>query len=255
MLLNLQEPTILNAIYMTDSRTGEAPAKPHHTLVVRLNKKTVYRFSDLEYTLSRGDGIFIPAGVRYNVKTFGEKSEYIVVRFLCELNEGAPILLHSDELGETLAVHSELCRAMIFEDEKSRYRSLSLFYRLLSCLSPGIGEDHYIDSKSINLIRPALTYLENNIFHSELVVGELHALCGISDFYFRTIFKSYTGMQPQKYVMAKRLERSRELFENELHPKVKDVAIAVGYNDPYYFSRIYKKHFGYAPSETKHTEI
>ena len=62
-------------------------------------------------------------------------------------------------------------------------------------------------------------------------------------------------MQPQKYVMAKRLDRARELFEHELHPRVKDVAAAVGYSDPYYFSRLYKKQFGYAPSETRYAEL
>ena len=255
MSLGISGPSILSAIHLADSKIGKAPAKPHHTLVIRLNTKTLYRFSDTECVLLRGDAIFIPSGVSYHVSVIGGSSEYLVVRFLADVSEKDPIILHCDELGETLMLHSELCRSMIFDSDKSRYRALSLFYRILSGLSSGTANNHYMNSKSISLIRPALLHLENNIFSSELVTGELHDLCGISDFYFRSIFKSYTGMQPQKYIMAKRLERAREMFENELNPRVKDIALAVGYNDPYYFSRIYKKHFGYAPSKTGYADL
>ena len=238
---------ILGAYHTSTQKPFDIRSKPHRSLVIRLNKHTVYRTGDEKISSVRGDAVFIPLGSTYTAQAFGENNELLAVRFSSD-EAGEWEVMHVDDIGEARAIHSELCRALVFNDRKSKMRQLSLFYRLLSILSEGQAEERYISRQKLEKIRPALEYIEKNIYSQDLKVGELHRLVGLSDVYFREIFTAHTGMKPQAYVTAKRLDRANELIEDGVMTKVKDVAEEVGYADPLYFSRIYKKRFGHAPS-------
>ncbi|MGK0390769.1 MAG: signal transduction histidine kinase/DNA-binding response OmpR family regulator, partial [Maribacter sp.] len=61
--------------------------------------------------------------------------------------------------------------------------------------------------------------------------------------------KALTGLTPNKYVRAVRLQLAKELLENKEYATVKDVAHKVGFQKIEYFSTLYKKQFGKSPSE------
>ena len=46
------------------------------------------------------------------------------------------------------------------------------------------------------------------------------------------------------------MEKAREIL-SEGHFSIQTVAKRVGYDDPYYFSKLFKKKFGYSPSTFK----
>lgn len=238
---------INRAYYRSTSKDYNIRARADRALVIRLNKKLVYSVGGECIETVRGDALFIPRGASYTTHNRSGENDYIIVGFSSD-EDGFWEVMHVDDIGEARAVHSELCRALVFDDRKSRMRALSLFYRLLSLISEGRGSEEYLSERKIDMIRPALDYVEKNIFSPDLKMGELHALCNISDVYFRKIFIAYAGSSPQSYVTEKRLERAREIIDEGAFGKVKDVALAVGYTDALYFSRMYKKRFGYAPS-------
>jgi YesN/AraC family two-component response regulator len=49
-----------------------------------------------------------------------------------------------------------------------------------------------------------------------------------------------------------RMKRAQELLTLGNY-SIKQVAASVGYEDALYFSRLYKKHFGYTPSQSQRT--
>ena len=49
------------------------------------------------------------------------------------------------------------------------------------------------------------------------------------------------------FIIAKRLDHAQQLLQSGL--SVRETAEAVGYNDPFYFSRLYKKHMGVTPQD------
>ena len=55
------------------------------------------------------------------------------------------------------------------------------------------------------------------------------------------------GIRPIDYIIQYRLKKSFEMLNDGY--KVREVALSVGYDDPYYFSRLFKKHFNFSPSE------
>lgn len=66
--------------------------------------------------------------------------------------------------------------------------------------------------------------------------------------YFRKLFKQETGVTPLEYLTDLRIEHAKGLLSSS-SLTVRQVAAMVGYNDPYYFSRIFKKATGKSPSQ------
>ena len=59
--------------------------------------------------------------------------------------------------------------------------------------------------------------------------------------------KSLTGMSPQEFMRTQRLEKAVNLLEQG-PLRISDVAYQVGFSDPNYFSKCFRKCFGTSPS-------
>jgi len=70
------------------------------------------------------------------------------------------------------------------------------------------------------------------------------------------LFKKETGYTPNEYLIQKRVDHAKRLLigAEETDWRVKDIAAMCGFKGPYYFSRIFKKRTGSAPSrlDTEH---
>ena len=66
--------------------------------------------------------------------------------------------------------------------------------------------------------------------------------------YFRKIFKAETGKTPVHYLHELRLNHAKQLLRDSSF-RIKDVSQMCGFEDPYYFSRLFKKNTGLYPSE------
>lgn len=87
-------------------------------------------------------------------------------------------------------------------------------------------------------------------FQTPIHVAELAAKLGFSLAYFCRAFRRRTGATPMQYITRLRIEHARKLL---LHSSlsVSRVARLVGYSDPLYFSRVFKKLTGIHPSASK----
>ena len=69
----------------------------------------------------------------------------------------------------------------------------------------------------------------------------------LSPVYISKIFKEETGTSPINYLIQIRLEKAKQILEKDTMP-INMVAKAVGYEDAYYFSKLFKKYYGMSPS-------
>ena len=60
--------------------------------------------------------------------------------------------------------------------------------------------------------------------------------------------KSITGKSTALFIRSIRLQKARELIHSTDEP-ISQVAYEVGFNDPSWFSRVFKEEFGFAPSD------
>lgn len=71
--------------------------------------------------------------------------------------------------------------------------------------------------------------------------------CGLSDSRFAHIFRSQTGTTPQRMLESNRLRAAAQLLR-DTQLGVQEIADAVGYADPFYFSRRFRVEYGTSPS-------
>lgn len=71
--------------------------------------------------------------------------------------------------------------------------------------------------------------------------------------YVRKLFKKEAGLTPHEHLTQKRMERARVILSSGVTNRYSDytvtqIAEACGFSEPLYFSRVFKKYFGVAPS-------
>lgn len=81
-------------------------------------------------------------------------------------------------------------------------------------------------------------------------LNELAAICDLSPHHFCRAFRAEIGLPPHRYQMVRRVERARELLR-DTDLSIAAVGEAVGYDDPGYFSRLFKRETGFAPREMR----
>lgn len=101
------------------------------------------------------------------------------------------------------------------------------------------------------LILPVLTYLNAN-YNKHITLDELAKKSGYSKSRFSHIFSQVTGTTPIKYQNDIRLNLSCELLlSTEL--TITEISFSCGFNDPMYYSRIFKKKYNLSPTEYRLT--
>lgn len=66
--------------------------------------------------------------------------------------------------------------------------------------------------------------------------------------YFSTVFKNATGLSFKEYLNKVRIEESKILLQNTDFSII-DIAVAVGFEDQSYFSKVFKKYTGTTPKQ------
>lgn len=99
----------------------------------------------------------------------------------------------------------------------------------------------------MNEMDAAVKYFHEN-YHRSISIQEYASKHGMSISWFIRSFKEYTGSTPVQYILSLRISNAQSLLENTSY-NVTEIASIVGYDNPLYFSRIFKKQSGMSPSE------
>lgn len=92
-----------------------------------------------------------------------------------------------------------------------------------------------------------LDYMRAHL-HQPLRISTLSTMAGLSASRFFELFKHATGDTPLNWFIRARMKWAGELLEQSNLP-IKQIAGQVGYEDQFYFSRLFKAVHGVAPSE------
>lgn len=129
-------------------------------------------------------------------------------------------------------------------DLVSQLRRATLLFRAIAeygaCATPGGGSIHREAARLKEL-------LENQAFNN-CALEELYAKLNVSATHAALLFKKAFEVSPVAYRKQLRLQEARKLLVSS-PLAVKEVARAVGFADPLYFTRVFHQAFGVAPSE------
>lgn len=95
-------------------------------------------------------------------------------------------------------------------------------------------------------VNSAIRYMEEH-YMEEITLEELARYIGLSPQHFSKIFKDDIGLNYIEWLTRLRIDVAKRLLSDG-GMSVKEVCYLVGYNDPNYFSRIFRKTEGMSPS-------
>ncbi len=100
-----------------------------------------------------------------------------------------------------------------------------------------------------SIIEKANNYIYEN-YSSELSLEDVAREVNLSPYYFSRFYKEESGINFTEMLAYVRIEKAKELLKKEEY-SIKDVCYMVGYMEPNYFSKIFKKVTGVTASEYK----
>ncbi len=223
-------------------------------IVVPLRGKAVYEIENRRYVLTQGCVLMSGGGLSLNKKVIGDEPfEYILLHYKVkpftergQIIEKAHFTLSIDDVAyaEILHVLEQMLLNQKRGDLSSKMRQRSFIWRLVERLLT-YGFDESLTSESDKINKSMDFVLEN--MHSDITVSELADYLDMDVKQFSQIFVKITGITPKKYVIQQKVHHAKSLLM-QTSLSVQEVAIRVGYDDPLYFSRIFKKYAGASPS-------
>lgn len=102
-----------------------------------------------------------------------------------------------------------------------------------------------------NIVDDTILNMRSNI-DQKLTVQDMACRHNLSSSHFSSLFRKGTGMSPIDYFIHLKMQRACQLLYAH-DTMIKTVAMDLGYDDQYYFSRIFKKYIGMSPEQYRLT--
>jgi len=115
-------------------------------------------------------------------------------------------------------------------------------YAEAACSRAGEGQD----TSGKEIVYRVKKYIKE-FYSSDLTLSKISEKYHINPIYFSRIFKTHVGESFNAYITRVRMEEAKHLMETT-SLKLQDISEIVGYDDPKYFSKVFKKFFGVSPS-------
>ena len=93
-------------------------------------------------------------------------------------------------------------------------------------------------------------FIENH-YAEEIRIEDIAKRFRYSRSHLHKIFKTAYGCSITDYILSVRIEKGKFLLSDARPRTVSEAAFAVGFKDPLYFSRVFRKRVGLTPSEFK----
>lgn len=248
MFDNMENLKIISSFHKDSKIYGKVEKRQSHGFIIKIKGHAEYFFEEKRVSVNAGEMIFLPKGTSYQYTSEpNEENLYTSINFQADLENPKIGVYSIADFYDVDYLYESFSEAWRFGNLSDRYKCTSVFYDLLSYI---LRTDHLEipQKRKYHLIEPAVEYLKKNIYDTGFKINKLHRLCGISDTYFRKIFAQRFNMNPQEYVVFKRISYAKAIIESGDYESIREVSEMVGYSDPLYFSKTFRKIYGCSPS-------
>ena len=147
--------------------------------------------------------------------------------------------------------YKALFRKIIQELQLCRYGYedyiVSLFKDILLLVDRQQHEQKKTTGNVQEQIERAAAYFNEN-YNTKISIDDYAESLHISTNWFIHNFKQYAGMSPAQYILSLRMVNAQSLLERTTY-NIKEISEIVGYENPLYFSRVFKKEIGKSPAQ------
>ncbi|MBB6453659.1 two-component system response regulator YesN [Salirhabdus euzebyi] len=167
--------------------------------------------------------------------------------------EGANLLQVQQRLAELLWIASRVMSEMGVESDTHYYSSKATDYRQLRAETKHLLERiqeafyDYNDKLEADTIQKIKQYIIQHA-HEDISLDAIGKEVGFSPIYISKIFKEQLGVNYIHFLTECRIEEAKKLMKDP-EKSLKEITFEVGYHDPNYFSKVFKKMCNLSPSE------
>ncbi len=222
--------------------TFNVPPREYSSLAFRISGSVTIYCGDSEHYINTNDILYLPQYMGYTAKY--TDTEIVVFHFVTMQND-REIELYTFQDGEQL--YKLFMRALaLWKNKEAGFAvyTMSLLYAILGTI---------LEKETKTNLPPhflnAISFINANYKNNNLSVGMICAAAGISATTFRQLFKKHYQKTPMQYITDLRLAYARNLISSGM--TIENAACESGFNDPKYFARVVKKHFGCTPRALK----
>nr|SIP63208.1 Transcriptional regulator, AraC family [uncultured bacterium] len=192
-----------------------------------------------------GDVVIIPPMVPHSNASEGGFRNIHVNMTSPRLTLKKPALISDDSNHFLLDAFSAVC-FHFYSDRKQRIALLSIYGDLICCY---LAAYQTVQQRSAVVERIENDIIANYADCDYELDTYLRSLPFSYD-YLRKLFQKELGVTPHKYLTDKRLQIAAEALVNAENSgsTIADIALMCGFRDPLYFSKLFKKEYGVAPS-------
>lgn len=233
--------------------------RPFHSIALMLCGSGELYYHGQTIPLCRGDVFLIPQDCTYASDWSPENNDGVSMfsmhfafgRQITDFAENFyPVQKYRAENFDRLIEEYAHLRTLL-ADERAPAAIASVFYGLIGEILPSFGCEKRVANERI---KPAVEYIEENCT-KELSVGELAALCYLSEPRFFALFKAAAGLAPIAYKNSVRLKKAANYLIARPDKSVEAVAEAFNYSSPAYFIREFRKAFGATPAVYRRSAV
>ena len=215
-------------------------------VVLKTKGKTIYTVGDKQILSDRLHPVILPKGCSYSWKCV-EPGECLIIEFDANIVEPEIMSFEIKENNSIINNFSKIEKSL--STKKTCYKlecSYYLYEILLFLLKSAKQEQQH--QKKYSILNPAIKYITENYSDNNITNESLAKLCAMSTVYFRKIFVCVYGTSPIKYLHHFRIEKAKAILRSDFET-IEQVALSVGYNSIYHFSKMFKLYTGKSPSE------
>jgi AraC family transcriptional regulator len=245
------------------------PAITHHRLllVTRPSEELELWYEGVtrHVPLPAGAISVVPAGSPHRVRTSGCKDELhiylepgLVARVAAEVFGLDPVRLTVPPLdgldlphlrAAMVTVEAELTAGgaggPLAAESLANLLAVHLIRHVLAPPQPGRGRDGVLPQ---GRLRAVVEYIEEHL-DAGPTLEQLAAVARLSPYHFARQFKAATGLPPHQYVIARRVERARQLLQAGTDLSLAEVALHAGFSDQSVFCLHFKRLVGVTPRQ------
>lgn len=230
----------------------EESSIPYNNLTYMIGGEAVYTVNGREITLKQDDILFLPKGFLRKASTnpanpihcyaFNFDYRYAEGEFL-ELS--LPLKFSAGKNSELLSLHRQLYHVWLEKSPGYLLEARGLFMIILRRLLILASKEN-----GMQISDPRIETVKNYIlchFTEKITAGELARLAGCHPAYLSARFRNVTGYTVKEFLNRIRINKAFDLLTSKGY-SVTDTALLCGFDDVFYFSKLFKQLTGFPPS-------
>ncbi|MBE7038721.1 MAG: AraC family transcriptional regulator [Ruminococcaceae bacterium] len=196
--------------------------------------------------------VFLPKGTKHSYERKSQSIKYIRIDFDAYsipdmeyiIFSKTPLKIFDKTPDKCVNILKQLTKSFILNHTLSEK---ALLFELLSNIC-SFFENKPSKDNCMSVLN-AINYIEKN-YTKNFEKSNLAKMCNMSDSYFRTRFKTVTGLSPTEYQNRLRCEKAKQLILS-YNINISKISEMLGFESVYYFSRFFKKSTGVSPLNFK----